>query len=109
MYCGFFKIGSRRFSKLKILLITDGKSNVNESQTIPSAKELKNMGVQIAVVAVGSQDRDAIKEMAHLASSPALNNVFRVHSVGEIVYVFKMALEKMKSGHFTVRPYKSPC
>ncbi|XP_028399501.1 collagen alpha-1(XII) chain-like [Dendronephthya gigantea] len=101
--------GSRRFSKLKVLLITDGQSNVNKSMTVPKAQELKKMGVQISVVAVSDLDTDAIKEMAHVASSPAIKHVFRVQSVGKLAYVFDMAFEKLKSGQYKVKPYRSPC
>lgn len=77
--------------------------------TIPMAQELKKMGVQVSVVAVSNLDTDAIKEMAHVATSPVLKHVFRVQSVGKLAYVFDMALEKLKSGQYKVKPYKSPC
>ena len=103
------KIGSQRFSKLKVLLMTDGQSNVNVHQTIPNAKKLKNMGVQISVVAVGNLGTHAIKEMANIASSPAQKHVFRIKKNSDLVYIFELALEKLKSGKYKAKPYKSPC
>ncbi|XP_028394746.1 integrin alpha-D-like [Dendronephthya gigantea] len=105
-----FLTGSRRFSKLKVLLLTDGRSNVDRHLTIPNAEKLKkNLGVQISVVAVGDLDTLAIQEMAGIASSAPEKHVFRIRKISDLVYIFEMALEKLNSGKLQAKPYQSPC
>ena len=57
--------------------MTGGQSNVDVHQTIPNARRLKNMGVEIFIVAVGNLGTRAIKEMANIASPPAEKHIFR--------------------------------
>ncbi len=90
-----FLLESRRFSQLKVLLMTDGGSNVKKHLTEPNARELEAIGVEIFVVAVGDQNMAGIPEMARVASSPPETHVFRVEKNSDAKYVFELALEKL--------------
>ncbi|CAB4008107.1 Retrovirus-related Pol poly from transposon, partial [Paramuricea clavata] len=102
-----FLSGGRRFSKLKVLLMTDGQSNIDKSLTIPNAKKLKDMGAEIFVVAVGDH-MYGIDEMAKVASYPPEKYIYRVKTNSGLLYVFELALEKVRSG-YKAKPYASPC
>ena len=60
-----------------MLLVTDGHSNVQTQLTIPKAKALKDSGVEIFVVAVGTYI-NGIDEMVKVASYPPEEFLFRV-------------------------------
>ena len=61
--------GVRQGSFRRILLVTDGQSNINRAETIPSSEQLKLvMGVEVFVIAVGEY-LEGIKEMVQMASS----------------------------------------
>jgi hypothetical protein len=70
--------------------MTDGQSNIDKSLTIPNAKKLKGMGVDIFVVAVGDHIY-GIDEMAKVASYPPEKYVYRVKTNSALVYVFELA------------------
>jgi hypothetical protein len=87
--------------------MTDGQSNIDKSLTIPNAKKLKGMGVDIFVVAVGDHIY-GIDEMAKVASYPPEKYVYRVKTNSALVYVFELAWEKVRSG-YKAKPYAPPC
>ena len=87
--------------------MTDGQSNVEKSLTIPNAQKLKNIGVEIFVIAVGNHI-DGIDEMAKVASYPPDKYVFRVNKNSDLIYVFELAWKKVIKG-YEAKPYKSPC
>lgn len=60
------------------LVVTDGNSNVNKSQTIPQANLLKATGVEVFVLAVGSYSSARIQEMRDICSPPYQDHLFRV-------------------------------
>lgn len=62
------KSGYRRLSYKRILIVTDGQSNVKKQLTLYKAFRLKNMGIEVFVVAVGNYLR-GIAEIVGLASS----------------------------------------
>ncbi|KAK3715035.1 hypothetical protein QZH41_002684 [Actinostola sp. cb2023] len=62
------KSGYRRLSYKRLLIVTDGQSNVEKQKTLYNAFRLKNMGIEIFVVAVGKYLR-GIAEIVGLASS----------------------------------------
>jgi Mg-chelatase subunit ChlD len=60
--------GYRRLSYKRILVVTDGQSNLEKEKTLYNAFRLKNMGVEIFVIAVGKYLK-GIAEIVGLASS----------------------------------------
>ena len=60
--------GSRVGSFKRVLVVTDGQSNIKRNQTLRNAMELKLYGAEIFVVGVGDY-LDGIDELAHMASS----------------------------------------
>ena len=83
--------------------------------TIPKAKDLKAMRVEIYVVAVGSAI-DGIGEMVQVAGSSnpfklPEDFLFRVHNYKGLWEVTKLIVQKMgATGKYTITgPYASPC
>ena len=108
-------LGGRVSSQKKVLLITDGQSNIQKQLTIPKAKNLKNMGVEIFVVALGSYI-SGIGEMVKVAgcSNPFKlpeDFLFRVHKYKGLWDVTKLIIKIMAAtGKYTsLSPYPSPC
>ena len=93
-----------------VLLVTDGHSNVQTQLTIPSAKALKDSGVQIFVVAVGKYI-PGINEMVNVASYPPQQYLFRVNALGEFWEVIKLVIKKVAPGKYTIVQgrYDPPC
>ena len=90
--------------------MTDGQSNVNQHLTVPNAKKLKSMRVEIFVVAVGNSRMYGIPEMAKVASYPPEKHVFRVDSYNNAKYTFELALEKIsKNKYVAIKPLANPC
>ena len=84
-----------------MLLVTDGHSNVQPQLTIPSAKALKDIGVQIFVVAVGTYIR-GINEMVKVASYPPQHYLFRVKTLGNFSEVIKLVIKRVAPGKYTI-------
>ena len=107
----FHFIGSRGFQSTKIaLLFTDGESNIEEAKTLPNAEKLKKAGVQILVVAVGDRHMHGINEMAHIASYPPAENLFRVEKAGDFFDVVNLAIKEVDQGKYQIiNKYKSEC
>ena len=96
-----------------ILLITDGQSNIKRHLTIPNADKLKNMGVEIFVVAVGSYI-NGIGEIVKVAGSSYRfmrpeDYLFRVRDYNEFLNVTKLVVKKVSGKHVPVIPYSSTC
>lgn len=72
------------------LVMTDGKSNINKSQTIPQANLLKAAGVEVFVLAVGSYDPAGIQEMRDICSVPYQDHLFRVDDFRSLVDVVNL-------------------
>lgn len=93
-----------------VLLITDGRSNIDRHLTIPNAEELKKMGVDIYVVAVGSNID--IVEIVNIAGPGSINPnrprekyLFRVQNLNGFLKVTKLVLRDLNAG----RPFSSNC
>ena len=84
-------------AKKIVFLVTDGHSNVDEHLTIPKADELKNIGVQIFVVAVGSYI-DGIDELAKVASTPPEQFLFRVENLDRFLHIVQLAIKEIAPG-----------
>ena len=109
-------LGGRVSSRKRVLLFTDGQSTIQKQLTIPKANNLKNMGVEIYVVAVGSYNWAGIGEMVKVAGSsdPYMrpgDYLFRVHSYKGLWEVTKLVVQKMASTgkYASLSPYASPC
>ena len=90
--------------------MTDGQSTIKEHLTVPNAQKLKNIGVEIFVVAVGNENMPGIPEMAQVASYPPENHVFRVEKNSDGMYVFELALEKVSNNKYKAKkPLADPC
>ena len=102
-------LGRRSSASRKVLLLTDGQSNIDKAQTIPNAQKLKNIGVQVSVIAVGHHiPLEGIQEMAKVASYPAGHNVYRVTTNSDLVYVFNLISSILKKTHLP-KSYIPPC
>ena len=83
-----------------VFLVTDGQSD-SRDQTISKAKALKDDGIDIYVVAVGSYV-NGIDEMVKVASSPPENRIFRVQTLDEFWQVVKLAIKQVNPGQYKV-------
>lgn len=81
--------GARQGSFRRILLVTDGQSNINRAETIPSADKLKiQMGIEVFVIAVGEY-LEGIKELVQMASSTDAH-MYRVLNMKGLAEVIKL-------------------
>lgn len=81
--------GARQGGFRRILPVTDGQSNINRAETIPSAEQLKLlMGVEVFVIAVGEY-LEGIKEMVQMASSTDAH-MYRVLNMRGLDEVIKL-------------------
>ena len=108
-------LSGRVSSRKRVLLFTDGQSTIQKQLTIPKANNLKNMGVEIYVVAVGSYNT-GIGEMVKVAgsSNPHMrpgDYLFRVHNYKGLSEVTKLVVQKMATTgkYASLSPYASPC
>lgn len=103
-------LGWRFGSRKVVLLITDGQSNVDRHLTIPNAEELKKIGVDIYVVAVGSKlDIVEIVKVAgpgsYYPNRPRKDYLFRVQDYNGFLNITKLVVQKANAG----TPFSSPC
>lgn len=80
--------GARQGSLRRILVVTDGQSNINRDQTVTRAFQLKLLGIEVFVIAVG-QYLEGIQEMVQMASSTNAH-MFRVLNMKNLVEVVKL-------------------
>lgn len=66
-----------------VILITDGRSNIDEKLTIPSARALHRDGVVVFAVGIGRK-RIRIEELREVASRPELANLIGGFDVTEL-------------------------
>ncbi|XP_032227508.1 uncharacterized protein LOC116610940 [Nematostella vectensis] len=78
----------RNDSRRRVLLVTDGLSNVRKQLTLLRAFELKASGIEVFVVAVGRY-RYGMEEIVGMASSTQAH-LFRVSSMNGLVKVIKL-------------------
>ena len=101
--------GRRSFTHFrKVLLVTDGQSNVNNRLTIPNANALKNSGVMVYVVAVGNSI-SGIDEMVKVASHPPEKFLFRVENYEGLWNIVKLIVKEVVPGKYDVVNYDPPC
>ena len=76
--------------------MTDGKSYVNRSQTIPQANLLKAAGVEVFLLAVGTYDPAGIQEMRDICRVPYQDHQFRVDDFSSLVDVMNFIPQNSK-------------
>ena len=102
-------VGRRSFDSRKVvLLLTDGQSNVEQAKTIPNAQKLKAKGVEVFVVAIGGKQMDGIDEMAHIASYPPADFLFRVAKVGDFLKVVNLAIKEVAPNKYKILDKQVP-
>ncbi|XP_073228233.1 collagen alpha-1(VI) chain-like [Porites lutea] len=106
--------GGRFADRKNVLLITDGRSNVDTHLTKPNADKLKALGVHIYVFAVGSYI-DGIGEMVQLAGSKYSTKpddfLFRIKGYHQLWEFTKLVVTKLASTgkYISLSPAPSPC
>ena len=92
-----------------VFLVTDGQSD-NQHLTIRKAKALKDSGVDIFVVAVGTYIY-GIDEMVKVASHPPEYYMFRVQTLHQFWKVIKLVIRKVAPGKYQILQGQSdpPC
>ncbi|KAK3749637.1 hypothetical protein QZH41_001725 [Actinostola sp. cb2023] len=82
------KYGARDGSFKRILIVTDGQSNIKKHLTIEKAIRLKQVGIEVFVIAVGEY-LDGMEELSKMASSPNAH-MYRVEDMNGLVLVVKL-------------------
>lgn len=90
--------------------VTDGQSNVKKHLTIPKADALKNNGVQIYVVAVGTYI-NGIDELVKVASYPPEHFIFRVKKLQGFWNIIKLIIKEVAPQKYKIikGQYDPPC
>ena len=77
--------GDRSGVPNKLIVVTDGNSNVNAQNTIPAATQVKQNGAAVYVVALGDAvNMVEVNAMSGENNSPSGDYVYRVRNMGEI-------------------------
>ena len=80
---------TRQGSFHRILIVTDGQSNINKAETVSSADKLKlQMGIEVFVIAVGEY-LEGIQELVQMASSTDAH-MYRVLNMRGLDEVIKL-------------------
>lgn len=88
--------GHRHFASRLAMVVTDGQSNIQSDQTVVQASELKKIGTEVLVLAVGNFGASGRKEINSIASYPPQENVFNLDNYGDMLAVVKMAVKISK-------------
>jgi Mg-chelatase subunit ChlD len=74
--------GDRSSAENIVIIATDGESNIQSSETLRKAQDLKDRGAKVYVFAIGDRvNMDEVNGMAHEANS---NYVYRVYNTGDV-------------------------
>lgn len=105
----FILKGRRSFTNFrKVLLVTDGQSNIDEEWTKHNAQALKDDGVEVYVVAVGTFN-NGIDEIVKVASYPPEKYLYRVDKLAGFWTVIKLIVKQVKPGKYIAVNYDPPC
>ena len=85
--------GMRNGVPNKGILITDGRSNINEGNTIREAENAKGRDIELYVVAVG--EGPDMNEVNGIASDPDSEYVFRLESENDIEDIADQIMEAL--------------
>ena len=86
--------GIRLGSYKRVLILTDGQSNVKKEKTLYNAFRLKDLGVEMFVVAVGKYMK-GISEIVGLATSTDAH-LYRITSL-KVFYSFFLRINKVST------------
>lgn len=87
--------GDRSGVQDRVFIMTDGGSNINPTNTIPNANDLKNRNMEITVVAIG--DQVDINEVNAMASGNGEPYVYRVSTEDQAMAAASRKLDDMCS------------
>ncbi len=109
-FYSFFK-GHSLFPRRQIvLLVTDGQSNINEHLTVLRANELRDVKVEVFVLAVGDYNSiSGIHEMVQVANHPPEENLFRVDDMKVFWNIIKLAVKEVYPDKWHIVNYDPPC
>ena len=85
--------GDRSGVPNKMIIVTDGRSNVDQSRTIPEADNAKRNNIEIYVIAVG--DGPDMGEVSAMASDPDSEYVLRIEDERDVVQVANVLLDRL--------------
>jgi collagen type VI alpha len=88
--------GARSGAQKVVILVSDGYSNVNPDQTVPSASALKN-NVGAVIYSVANGDNPQFSELTNIASSPQSQYVLPLLGQNNIASISSMLLDKLCS------------
>ena len=99
------QFGARFGSFKRILLLTDGNSNIQPEKTFTNAIDLRLMGVEIFVIAYGDSYLDGIEEMTYIASSSDAH-LYRLGDIRGLVRIVKLIPQDRRAwfGHVSNKP-----
>ena len=66
------------------IVITDGRSNINNEQTIPSANAARNAGITMIAVGIGENGKVDRGELNGIANDPDNEHAFVMESEAEL-------------------------
>jgi matrilin-3 len=77
--------GTRRSAKNVVILITDEGSNINATETLPAARELKDAGTHVIAIGIGldTAGQSAAQEIKDIASADD-KALIKVNTYGEL-------------------------
>ena len=84
-----------------VVVITDGKSNINKPYTIPYAKQLKDDGASIYALAIGKELRDSHQEILDMVSKPAKDNFQLINSYKDLLDLKSIIFSNICPGKFS--------
>lgn len=80
--------GAREGSFRRLLIVTDGQSNIKKHLTLEKASKLKQSGIEVFVIALGEY-LEGIEELSKMASSPNAH-MYRVEDMNGLILVVKL-------------------
>ena len=105
----FFLVKGRRplANSKRVLLVTDGRSNIRSDLTIPNADALKASGVRIFVVAIGNAI-SGIDELVKVASDP-FRDLLRLKDFSGFWYLIQLTVKLVSPSKYQFVNYNPPC
>lgn len=79
-----------------VVIVTDGESNIQNTQTLPEARLLQNTGATLITVAVGFTEVSA--ELTGLTSEPVTENLIRVDNYDSLSQLRNKLVEPLCTG-----------
>ena len=77
------------------IVITDGRSNVNQGRTIPSANEARRRGITMLAVGIGENGKVDRAELNGIADDPDIQHAFLLEFENQIPQIADKILERL--------------